>query len=76
MMLVHWICAALVLLLSGAPAPAGDVTPLPSAQDDTTTQTRACSSCTARHQALLRKKKQREKKALEDAAKANSKTKE
>lgn len=76
MKFVHLIGAALILLQSDVSVSAGEDAKSAPAQNDITTQTRACSSCTARHQNLLRKKKQREKKALEDAARADPKSKE
>ena len=73
---VCWIGFTLLVPLTVTVALAGDAIKPGTAHGDTITQTRTCSSCTARHQDRLKKKKQREEQALKDAAKKSAKPKE
>ena len=66
------IVVTLLLLTASTPALSADEGS--KAPAEAATQTRECNSCTLRHQALLKKKKQRENKARKDAEAAKSKT--
>ncbi len=59
------ICLAFLVLMPGAASSAEDATSKPATE--TASQTRECNSCTARHQALLKRKKEREKKRKDEA---------
>ncbi len=71
---LKWTISALFLITSCATTLGGDVVNQTQGQDATKPPAQECSSCTARHQDMLKKKKQREKKAqdAEAAAKAKS----
>lgn len=76
MKIERWICVAFFVLTPYGVAFSAEDNKQAPANETEQTQSRECNSCTLRHQALLKKKKQREKKALEDAAAAKTKAAE
>lgn len=69
MTIKKWICVLAFLLAPNAFALSADDTNQPPVSATNQPQAPECNSCTRRHQALLRKKKERERKARAAAEK-------